>query len=308
MLVFNPDPFLLPTYRLSPFVTEAVSINSNLPADDYSVNYFNSRFGENNWAITLNGREAIHSALKTYNLKKDDLVTILTTSENFYISSCVTKEIGNFCQWNREIVPETKIIFVNHEFGYPYSDMEKLVKTGLPIIEDCCTTFFSQDEQKKIGSYGDFALYSFPKFFPIQIGGIIVSNKPELIKHETKLKREELNYINNVISFYLRDISSLLKKREDNFKYALSLYKEIGFQERFEKNNAILPSSLMLKNNGIITDLPSLKVHLINHGIFSSVFYGEDSFFVPCHQNMTKFDIDYIFQSVINFKHQYDNK
>lgn len=173
MFVNNPDPFLLPSFRISPFKTDYVSFNFNLPEGDYASAYFNNRFGEGNWRYTLNGREGIKMSLESYNLDKNDLVTIVTTSGNFYISSCVTQEIETACRWNREICPETKIIFVNHEFGYPYPEMEKLIQTGLPIIEDCCTTFFSQDSSERIGSYGDFAIYSFPKFFPYSWEGYL---------------------------------------------------------------------------------------------------------------------------------------
>lgn len=304
MYIFDPDPFLLPSYRISPFKTEHITLNHILLSDNFALNYFNKKFGVNNWSYCYNGREAIKFALSSYNLQKNDLVTILTTSENFYISSCVTNEIETFCRWNREIVPETKIIFVNHEFGYPYLEMEKIGRMGLPIIEDCCTTFYSQSEDKKIGSYGDFSLYSFPKFFPIQIGGLIVSNKKKTTDSRSKLNRDYTNYIEKVMSFYLRNEIELLQKRKENFVYELSLFAEFGFEERFLKNDNIVPTSLLLKNNRIIDDLPSLKTHLNNHGIQSSIFYGEDCFFIPCHQNMNKFDIEYIFNSVMNFKNR----
>ena len=302
MFIFNPDPFLLPAYKISPFKTDSISFNRRLPSDNFAEEYFNVRFGEGNWHYTINGREAINFALKSYDLKKDDLVTILTTSENFYISSCVTKEIEKFCRWNREILPETKAIFVNHEFGYPYFEMEKLVATGLPIIEDCCTTFFSQDEANKVGKYGDFALYSLPKFFPVQIGGILVSNTEKTSSQKSIITKMEANYVRDVVSYYLRNIEELLSRRKTNFDYASLLYNSVGFDERFAEKGSVVPSLHLLKNNNIIKDLPLLKVYLSNHGILSSVFYGEDAFFLPNHQNMDKFDVEYIFECVINFK------
>jgi len=150
MFVINPNEFLLPSFGITPFKTEYVAFNHLLSEDNFALDYFNNRFGNDNWSYTFNGREAIKIALEKYNLGKDDLVTILTTSENFYISSCVTLEIDAVCKWNREIVPETKLIFVNHEFGYPYPDMERLVSLGLPIIEDCCTTFLVKMNLKKL--------------------------------------------------------------------------------------------------------------------------------------------------------------
>ena len=300
MFFVNPDPFLLPAYRISAFTTEHIALNNKLPDDNHAVGYFDGKFGAGNWQYTYTGREAIELALQYYKLDRNDLVTILTTSGNFYISSCVTKSIEKFCRWNREILPETKLILVNHEFGHPYSDMEKLVATGLPIIEDCCTTFFSQDENGKVGKYGDFSVYSFPKFFPIQIGGLLVSNKakPESV---SILDSKQTQYIENVVSHHLKNQTDLLQLRKQNHEYAVSLFSKLGFTLRFPGNQEVFPSALLLNNNSIIPDLDALKIFLAQNGIQSSLFYGEDAFFIPCHQNMDEADIELIFACVEEF-------
>ncbi len=293
MFIVNPDTFLLPTYRISPFRTEDIATNALMTQDDYARNYFDNRFGKENWSYTYNGREAISLALEHYNLQPNDIVTILTTSENFYISSCVTKEIEQFCKWNRVIKPETKIVFVNHEFGYPHPAMEEIVASGLPIIEDCCTTFFSQDKKEKIGKYGDFSVYSFPKFFPIQIGGIVVSNKNILLKKSRILDENQVQYIQNTISFHLKNENEILKKRNENLEFAIDQFSKLGFTTRFETKKNTIPSALLLNNNNIIKNLSSLKLFLNQNGIQNSVFYGEDAFFIPIHQNLQPIDLDY---------------
>lgn len=300
MFVINPNEFLLPSIGMTPFRTEYISVNNNLGNDDYSLNYFNDRFGKNHWCFTYNGREAIALALQYYKLEKDDVVTILTTSNNFYISSCVTLEIDEVCRWNREIVPETKLIFVNHEFGYPYVDMDYLVSLGIPIIEDCCTTFFSQDQNNKVGKYGDFAVYSLPKFFPIQIGGIITSSKIDISSFKSKCTNIEIRHILNVMSSQLKQLDSILPKRKENFNYAVDLFATIGFSTRFIETTEIIPYALLLNNNRVVNDLTRLKKYLSSNGIQSSVFYGEDGFFIPNHQSLTTTEIDFLFE-VITF-------
>ena len=300
MFVINPDTFLLPTYRISPFKTDFVTYNNQLPNDFFAVSYFDKKFGKENWHYTFNGREAIEIALESYNLEKKDLVTIVTTSKNLYISSCVTNTIEKFCRWNREILPETKIIFVNHEFGYPYPEMDSLVATGLPIIEDCCTTFFSQDEKELIGKYGDFSLYSFSKFFPIQSGGLIVSNKPQKTIKSKLLDETHIRYIENVISNILIQEKELLQIKKTNFDYASTKFEAMGFTLRFPKSIRTVPSVLLLNNNDIVKDLNSLKIFLNNNGIQNSIFYGEDAFFIPNHHMLSFIDINY-FVSVIEY-------
>jgi len=292
MFVVNPDPFLVPSYRISPFKTEDIAFNHQLPNDDFCVSYCDERFGKGQWQFTITGREAIKLALENYSLEKTAVVTILTTSQNFYISSCVTKEIENFCHWNREVTPETKIIFINHEFGYPYPEMEKIKSLGLPIIEDCCTTFFSQNTSRALGKEGDFSVYSFPKFFPIQIGGILVSNK-STISQNSILMSEQIDSIQNTVSYYLRKESELLQKRQSILEYAITAFSNLGFESRFENSNLIVPSALVLNNLGIIKDLNAFKIFLNHNGIQNSTFYGEDAFFLPIHQGLTTIDIDY---------------
>jgi DegT/DnrJ/EryC1/StrS aminotransferase family len=297
MFVANPDPFLLPSFRISPFRTQDMAFNNHLGNDGFATDYFDNRFAKKHWQYTHNGREAIKIALENYKLEPNDVVTILTTSQNVYISSCVTSTIAQFCQWNREITPDTKVILVNHEFGYPYAGMDALVATGIPIIEDCCTTFFSQDDQSKVGKYGDYAVYSFPKFFPIQIGGLIVSNQKE-VDSPAKLTVTQVAYLDKVLSHHLKNETQLLDERRQNFNYAVGLFAQQGFSERFEMNDKIIPSALLLNNHAIVKDLNQLKVFLNAHGIQNSVFYGEDAFFLPTHQNLDPSDYDYFWNCI----------
>lgn len=307
MFVLNPDPFLLPAYRISPFQTRHLVENTQWPASDFAQQYFDARFGKNCWMFTFNGREAIRLALKKYHLKPLDVVTILTTSENFYISSCVTKTIEEFCQWNRTVTHDTKVILVNHEFGYPHLKMAEIKALGLPIIEDCCTTFFSQDNAGQIGQYGNFATYSFPKFFPVQIGGLLVSNQGFSEVLTTELNADEQAYVTQTLSHYLTQNTEIINQRKAIFQYAAKTFDEMGFSLRFEASDLVVPSVLMLNNHHQIKDLPALKVFLADHGIQSSVFYGEDAFFIPCHQHLSRADIDYFAQVIGYYQQNFAN-
>ena len=91
-----------------------------------------------------------------------------------------------------------------------------------------------------------------------------------------------------------------MDKRASIYKYGVGLFKHLGFTERFEWSKLTVPSAMLLNNNGIVHDLPALKSFLWQHGIHSSVFYGEDAFFLPSHQNISKTDVDY-FIAVIKF-------
>ena len=62
-----------------------------------------------------------------------------------------------------------------------------------------------------------------------------------------------------------------------------------------------VPGVFMFKVPDQNIDLGKLRQHVESHGIECSVFYGENAFFVPVHQNLNNFDIDYIFFTIKNF-------
>lgn len=302
MFIINPDKYSLPAYRIGPFTTRDVAFNHQLPVRNDIDSYLETRFSGKPFAFTKNGRSAISEALAHYKLQREDVVTILTTTENFYISGCVTTEIEKFCKWSRKIESETKVIFVNHEFGYPYKNLISLKSHRLPIIEDCCTTFFSQSPHTPIGEVGDFSVYSFPKFFPIQSGGLLVSNLKTALKVPA-LAANELQYYKNVLSYYISQTDEILFTRKNRYELLSKYLQELNLFERFASEPGVVPSVFMFRKGEVNMDLPALKTYLWAHGIQCSVFYGEESFFIPAHQALSEGDILYfkeVIQSFIN--------
>ena len=86
MFVLNTDPYSLPCYRIGPFKTCDLARNHSLLESNLIDNYLDERFSNKHYKYTFNGREAINLALGYYNLRNNDVVTILTTSGDFYIS------------------------------------------------------------------------------------------------------------------------------------------------------------------------------------------------------------------------------
>ncbi len=70
----------------------------------------------------------------------------------------------------------TKAIFVYHQYGFP-QNMEAIMKFAktqkLVVIEDCAHALFSAYKGKRLGTFGDFAVYSFSKWvFCFALGGV----------------------------------------------------------------------------------------------------------------------------------------
>jgi len=296
--IINPYAHLMPSYRISPFITKDIITNKNLSYSNSCNDYFEQKFNDKKFCYTVNGRQAINLALSSLNIKKDDCVTIFTTTNNFYISSCVTNEIEKFCKWSRKIEKNTKVIFVNHEFGFPYEDLMELKKYDLPIIEDCAQSFISNNAENSVGKVGDFVIYSLSKYFPLQMGGILSYNKN--IKINNNINIHEQNYIEKVVSFYINDIDEWAKKRISNYKYIEEKINVIGLKSRFKLKDYTIPGVYMFKVLDNI-DANLFKEFLYSQGIENSVFYKENAMFMPVHNRLNTGDLDYFVECIKYF-------
>jgi len=88
----------------------------------------------------------------------------------------VYKQIQTFVFPAKKFSDRTKIIFAYHQYGFP-QDMDKILEFAndkkLVVIEDCANAIDSYYKGKKLGSMGDFSIYSFSKwFFCFSLGGV----------------------------------------------------------------------------------------------------------------------------------------
>ena len=131
------------------------------------------------------------------------------------------------------------------------------------------------------------------------------SNHSKLLNSASSINLETKVYIKNVIGNYVPSLDDMLAKRKAIFDFGIERFSKLGFTERFVRSCFEVPSVMMLKNNLIVNNLNFLKTALLSHGIQSSIFYGEDAFFIPSHQNLEEDDISYfetVLKSLINNK------
>ncbi|MBK9381601.1 MAG: hypothetical protein IPN39_09760 [Chitinophagaceae bacterium] len=151
------------------------------------------------------------------------------------------------------------------------------------------------------GKVGDFVIYSLPKYFPVQFGGIIKGNKNFL--PESDLEHDAIKYLNVITDYHLKNESFIRMQRMANYNLYVNLFSSIGFHPHFEMTKDVIPGVFMFNTFGI--NNVSLKIYMQENGIESSVFYGREAFFVPVNQSLTEQHIKFIFTLVQNFI--YDN-
>ena len=296
--VLAPDKALTPSYRISPFRTKDILENRRLPDSTEAEDYFRSRFPGRRVVYCESARQGLGLALQDLGLAPTDLVTILTTTGNLYISGCVTREIEKVCRWSREIEPNTRCILVNHEFGFPYERLRELSRYELPIIEDAAHSFASNNAEGTVGTIGEYVIYSLPKFFPVQLGGLLLA--PESCPVREPVTIDCKRYLQKVVSSYLRSVEKAREARRHNYAALTDRFERLLCRPRFELTRGAVPGVFMFSTPQDL-DLPALKIFMQQHGIESSVFYGERAFFVPVHDRLSEADLDYFAEVVKAF-------
>ena len=184
-----------------------------------SKGLFISRFEEafatyvgSSYATTVsNGTVALHLALEALGLGAGDEVIVPTLT---YIASVNTiiqtgakpvyvDSTEPACQMDmndviRKITPRTKAIMAVHLYGLP-CDMDVLTSIctehKLYLIEDCAEAFGTYYKGRHVGTFGDFATFSFfgNKTITTGEGGMVVSNSKEHIDKARHLKSQSVS-------------------------------------------------------------------------------------------------------------------
>ncbi len=217
-----PDPFLFPNpyfrFRLTPNTVQTLSTEDVLESATKNVGS-HSEF-EKQFALFVHAREAVGMWSGRASLRL--ALQILAKSRNYEVviptfacgavadavlSAGGTPVLCDVKPMDGNIDPskikpcitsKTKAIVAVHYQGLP-CDMDEIkeigASTSIPVIEDCAHAIGSKFRNKSLGSFGDFAFYSFGTDKPITTGngGMLTINskqyQEELITNRDRLSR-----------------------------------------------------------------------------------------------------------------------
>ncbi|MEY3201474.1 MAG: hypothetical protein RIR70_1024 [Pseudomonadota bacterium] len=144
---------------------------------------------------TTSGRAAILLALKTVGVRPGQRVLVPTYHCPTMISPAqalgaaimfypVNDTGGADMAWlSRADTEGVRAMLAAHFFGIP-QPMKKLRAwcdaRGIALIEDCAHAFFGCSDGEPVGTWGDFAIASLTKFFPLNEGGLLLSARAGL--------------------------------------------------------------------------------------------------------------------------------
>ncbi|MBI2611413.1 aminotransferase class I/II-fold pyridoxal phosphate-dependent enzyme [Candidatus Gottesmanbacteria bacterium] len=163
---------------------------------------------------TNSGRSAMWFVLKTFGIGNGDEVilqafTCLAVPEVIIWIGAVPVFVDvddsiniDYRKLERSITPKTKAIIVQHTFGIP-ANIKKIKeiaqKYNLILIEDCAHSLGATVEEKRVGTFGDAAFFSFgrDKVISSVFGGLAAIKKT----HQNKKLIERAHSIDKELSY-----------------------------------------------------------------------------------------------------------
>lgn len=178
------------------------------------INLFENAFakyiGTKYATAVSNGTVALHLALLALEISKDDEVIvpsftyIATANAITYVGAKPVFVDSEPETWQispesikKSITKKTKAIIIVHLYGHP-CEMDEITKickeNNIYLIEDCAEAIGSKYKNKKVGSFGDIATFSFfgNKTITTGEGGMLVSNNEKLIKEAYHYKNQSV--------------------------------------------------------------------------------------------------------------------
>ena len=242
-----------------------------------------SSFGKREAVLTSNGRAAMSALFARLDLRREDEVFVATTFDLPNVSSCVTCTIFNFCKPSRTLTPQTRAIFVIHEFGAPHPCTpewrRETQRRGIPLIEDCAHTIDSVSEEGwRAGAVGDWTIVTFPKIFPAYTGGMLVG--PGAAVAESARQQERAMAGARAACAWWPSHDEQMERRRGVYTELSRRSRELGRPPLFEMRPGITPWMFPVP----VADPEPVLERAAAAGVDCGLWHGSPLVVFPCHQ------------------------
>lgn len=195
-----PAPFPASAIPLAPVLSAASFLHQNHPPVRAITDAGTVR-------LVTSGRVAIALALREMGVVEGDAVLVPAyhcgsmiepviwagaTPVFYRVHSDTTVNLQDLAA---RLTPRTKVLMATNYFGFP-QPLELLRQFcdqhGLLLLEDCAHSFLGEYRGRPLGAWGDYAIASSMKFFPIYEGGCLVS--PRLRRDAVPLRSAGMGF------------------------------------------------------------------------------------------------------------------
>ncbi len=220
--------------------------------------------------VVSSGTAALHLALLSLDVKENTEVIIPAFCCQAVLNAvlyCGAKPVIvdvnpdefniSYEEVKKNITKNTKAIIIPHMFGYPAKDTQKIVKLGIPVVEDTAQSVGAKINGRLVGSFGKLNVVSFyatKMLTTFGEGGAVLTNDEKLYKKILDLKSYDkkekfclrFNYkITEIQSamglLQLKNLETFIMKRKKIYEIYKNRFKNCKFIRIFEPKDNIYP-------------------------------------------------------------------
>lgn len=220
--------------------------------------------------------------------------------------------------------PNVKAILLIHWFGFPQKcvfELKELCnKKGVALIEDCAHTINGYYKEKKLGSIGDYALFSLHKVLTTENGGMLQIN--DIANMQIFAGERETIAIADLLQYAKTDLDKIAEKKLRNYNaYLEYLNKDSDLFDIIypELEEGIVPNNFpvfiknynrfLLYNELEIMGIPTVVLYYrmieeLNKDEYPVSYEIADTILnLPIHQDIEVEDVKHIAEVLNNYKH-----
>jgi hypothetical protein len=204
-------------------------------------------------------------------------------------------------------------VLVCHRWGVVDESVEDFAQGPIPLIEDCRDTLDAEVHGARVGSLGNYSVFDFARLFPMQFGAILLGRYFDdravwdrfhcLDVTKRNIVREQL-----LTHWGLRE--SYAQRRRENWLYLKDLFRLVGMESTSKQREPQSPTAFLLQCVSPYT-AEAVASRLMDFGIHVETDAEEQLVALPCHAELTKGQLDYIFgafRGMVNPCHTFRRK
>jgi hypothetical protein len=232
------------------------------------------------------------NALKTIvqNKMQNCKVSINTTTESNYLTGCFNNLFDNGFERSKGSSPKWDIFA--SDFGFTNSKI-----SNASIIYDDAWSFNIEVASDFLQNGGLYYVSSIPKIIGLPHGAVVLT-KDLKFQNDSSLSENELQKLECYFSWFLVNYDDLAIRRRENYEILLRLLGDEFFDFMKDFQTAY-PGAGVFGANRKFDEL-KFKQLLNKKGIRGTSFFGNNAVILPIHQHLTRNDLEYIAEIVIN--------